>query len=94
MVLGIVTDVTLLKNKERMVGLGWDWLYLAGGTAGGHMTEFALMKLMWGLCGFFLLPLSPLVLFPHYTQPQLTHGRRVFVYSRDGACSSLYEGQS
>lgn len=33
------------------------------------MTELALMRLIWGLCGFFLLPLSPLSSF--LTTPNL-----------------------
>lgn len=57
-----------------MVGLGWDWLYLAGGTAGGHMTELALMRLMWQLCGFFLLPSSFVSPCPLYSlHPTSTH---------------------
>lgn len=67
------------------MGLCWDWLYLAQGTAGGHMTELALMRLTWGLHGFFLLPLFFPCVFPHYTQPQLTQGWLIFIYSRDVA---------
>lgn len=61
------------------------------------MTELALMRLMWGLCGFFFLPLCPPTpSCPHYAQPRLTHGWLVFIYSRDVACTSLnsqYVGQ-